>query len=317
MIEIGCGTGLNFCLLEERIGPEGRLIGVDLADAMLSGHAHASRRADGATSSWSKSRASFRFPPEVDGILSSFALTLEPEFNRVVGEGARALKPGRRWVNSRPQAAIQLAAPSGAGADPLGQTISRLCGGGKAPPLGIPPATSEACDHAGAVFRRRLHHSRGGMIGSGGRPYGTTLGRRGRGRRRDRRRATTGSAFDGPLVRSGDSPARGGAVLRARRGTRSRGWVRARRRRRVPATRAFVRAPRRHGPRPAMARPGPARGRRTTCWPRSTAGSPRVSTPPILRTPGRCLRSWHERRRFGRLTFVQIARSPRRLRPIH
>jgi demethylmenaquinone methyltransferase/2-methoxy-6-polyprenyl-1,4-benzoquinol methylase len=30
VIELGCGTGLNFSLLMERIGPEGRLIGIDL-----------------------------------------------------------------------------------------------------------------------------------------------------------------------------------------------------------------------------------------------------------------------------------------------
>ena len=135
VVEIGCGTGLNFGLLEERIGPEGRLIGVDLTDAMLAG---ARTRIE--ASGWrnielvESPAASFRFPPEVDGILSTFALTLEPDFDRVVEEGAKALKPGRRWVNSRPQAAIQLATPSSAGADPLGQTVRSLCRGGEAPP---------------------------------------------------------------------------------------------------------------------------------------------------------------------------------------
>ena len=99
VVEIGCGTGLNFGLLEERIGPEGRLIGVDLTDAMLAG-ARTRIEANG----WrnielvESPAASFRFPPEVDGILSTFALTLEPDFDRVVEEGAKALKPGRRWV---------------------------------------------------------------------------------------------------------------------------------------------------------------------------------------------------------------------------
>ena len=99
VVEIGCGTGLNFGLLEERIGPEGRLIGVDLTGAMLAG---ARTRIE--ASGWrnielvESPAASFRFPPEVDGILSTFALTLEPDFDRVVEEGAKALKPGRRWV---------------------------------------------------------------------------------------------------------------------------------------------------------------------------------------------------------------------------
>src|SRR3954468_2661847 len=35
MIEIACGTGLNFDLLEKVVGPDGRIVGVDLTDAML------------------------------------------------------------------------------------------------------------------------------------------------------------------------------------------------------------------------------------------------------------------------------------------
>src|SRR5471030_2370982 len=35
VIDIACGTGLNFPLIEEVIGPAGRIVGVDLTDAML------------------------------------------------------------------------------------------------------------------------------------------------------------------------------------------------------------------------------------------------------------------------------------------
>ncbi len=35
VIDIACGTGLNFSLIEEMIGPDGRIVGVDLTDAML------------------------------------------------------------------------------------------------------------------------------------------------------------------------------------------------------------------------------------------------------------------------------------------
>src|SRR3974377_1605841 len=35
VVDIACGTGLNFPLIEEVIGPDGRIIGVDLTDAML------------------------------------------------------------------------------------------------------------------------------------------------------------------------------------------------------------------------------------------------------------------------------------------
>ena len=35
VVDIACGTGLNFPLVEEAIGPGGRIVGVDLTDAML------------------------------------------------------------------------------------------------------------------------------------------------------------------------------------------------------------------------------------------------------------------------------------------
>src|SRR6516225_4867472 len=36
VVEIGCGTGLNFSLLQNEVGREGKIVGVDLTDAMLS-----------------------------------------------------------------------------------------------------------------------------------------------------------------------------------------------------------------------------------------------------------------------------------------
>lgn len=35
VVEIGCGTGLNFSLLRKEVGETGRIIGVDLTDEML------------------------------------------------------------------------------------------------------------------------------------------------------------------------------------------------------------------------------------------------------------------------------------------
>jgi hypothetical protein len=35
VVEVACGTGINFPLIEERIGPSGRLIGLDLSPEML------------------------------------------------------------------------------------------------------------------------------------------------------------------------------------------------------------------------------------------------------------------------------------------
>src|SRR5256714_9676370 len=99
VIDIACGTGLNFPLIEEVIGPDGRIIGVDLTDAML---ARAQDRI--ATNAWSNIRlvqadaAEFDFPTEVDAILSTYALTQVPECADVIAHGAAALSGGGHWV---------------------------------------------------------------------------------------------------------------------------------------------------------------------------------------------------------------------------
>lgn len=36
VLDVGCGTGVNFRFLEERVGDEGRIIGIDLSSDMLS-----------------------------------------------------------------------------------------------------------------------------------------------------------------------------------------------------------------------------------------------------------------------------------------
>jgi len=96
---MACGTGLNFPLIEEIIGPTGRIIGVDLTDAML---AHARDRIE--TNGWSNVRlvqseaAAFDFPAEVDAILSTYALTQVPKCAEVIAHGAAALSGGGRCV---------------------------------------------------------------------------------------------------------------------------------------------------------------------------------------------------------------------------
>jgi ubiquinone/menaquinone biosynthesis C-methylase UbiE len=99
VVDVACGTGLNFPLIEQAIGPRGRIVGVDLTDAML---AEAERRleADG----WDNislvqaDAAEFAFPAGVDAILSTYALTQVPECGDVISHGAEALAPGGRWA---------------------------------------------------------------------------------------------------------------------------------------------------------------------------------------------------------------------------
>jgi demethylmenaquinone methyltransferase/2-methoxy-6-polyprenyl-1,4-benzoquinol methylase len=99
VIEIGCGTGLNFPLLRDAVGENGRIIGVDLTDAMLR---EAEERVE--ENGWSNvelvhaDAARYSFPVGVDGIISTFALTLVPEYDEVIRNGRNALAPGGRWV---------------------------------------------------------------------------------------------------------------------------------------------------------------------------------------------------------------------------
>jgi len=99
VVEIACGTGLNFALLERAIGPEGRIVGVDLTDGML---AEAQRRIE--TNGWSNislvqaDAAEFDFPTEADAVLCTYALSQIPECAEVIAHGVAALSAGGRWV---------------------------------------------------------------------------------------------------------------------------------------------------------------------------------------------------------------------------
>jgi len=99
VVEIACGTGLNFSLIEQVIGPGGRIVGVDLTDAML---AQAQHRIE--LNGWSNvslvqaDAAEFNFPREVNAILCTYALTQVPECGAVIARGASALARSGRFV---------------------------------------------------------------------------------------------------------------------------------------------------------------------------------------------------------------------------
>jgi ubiquinone/menaquinone biosynthesis C-methylase UbiE len=99
VVDMACGTGLNFSLLQQTIGPGGRIIGVDLTDAML---AVAQERIE--SSGWSNvslvqaDAAEFAYPTGVDGILSTYAMSHVPEAAEAIAHGATALSRGGRWV---------------------------------------------------------------------------------------------------------------------------------------------------------------------------------------------------------------------------
>jgi len=99
VVEIGCGTGLNFSLLRKQVGPKGNIIGVDLTPEMLEEADKRIRRNGWQNVKLVQSDAAlYSFPEHIDGIISTFAITLVPEYDRVIQKGAAALSPNARFV---------------------------------------------------------------------------------------------------------------------------------------------------------------------------------------------------------------------------
>ncbi|GAB4390420.1 MAG: hypothetical protein Kow0025_22320 [Thermodesulfovibrionales bacterium] len=107
VVEVCSGTGMNFPLFEEAVGPEGRIIGVDITDAMLEkARERARRRGWRNVELVQADAARYEFPPGINGVISSFAITLVPEYDAVIRRGCEALAPGGRFV------VLDLKAPS-------------------------------------------------------------------------------------------------------------------------------------------------------------------------------------------------------------
>lgn len=99
VVEIGCGTGLNFEYVLNYIGVQGKLIGVDLTDAMLE---KAKQRVN--KNNWSnvelikKDAAEYTFPKNINAAYSTFALTLVPEYEEIISNIEKSLQVGGKLV---------------------------------------------------------------------------------------------------------------------------------------------------------------------------------------------------------------------------
>jgi len=95
VVELGCGTGLNFEYVQRIIGPEGKIVAVDLTDAMLD-----VARCRVAREHWTNVEivqadvAKWQFPVGVSAVYSTFAITLVPEYDAIIERASRALRPG-------------------------------------------------------------------------------------------------------------------------------------------------------------------------------------------------------------------------------
>jgi len=96
VLDLGSGAGLDLLIASEKVGPEGRVIGVDMTDEMLAEAAKNVERA-GATNVELKKGAIEELPVEdasIDWVISNCVINLSPDKDAVFREVARVLKPG-------------------------------------------------------------------------------------------------------------------------------------------------------------------------------------------------------------------------------
>ena len=105
VLDVACGTGLNFPLLGERVGPHGRVIGLDLTRAMLlRAQRKISRRLPGRVSLLEGDAAALPLADDsVDAVICSYGMVIVPDYRRAVAEAVRVLRPGGRLVLLEPQ----------------------------------------------------------------------------------------------------------------------------------------------------------------------------------------------------------------------
>jgi SAM-dependent methyltransferase len=99
VLDLGSGAGLDLLVASKKVGPSGRVIGVDMTDAML----EASRRnieEVGVRNVEVRKGVIEALPVEdgsVDWVISNCVINLSPEKEKVFTEIARVLKPGGRF----------------------------------------------------------------------------------------------------------------------------------------------------------------------------------------------------------------------------
>lgn len=99
LLDLGCGAGLDLFLYSQKVGPTGRLLGLDLSEEMLT---KASRNFAGLgiNVEWLHAAADAVPVPDasVDLVTANGIYNLSPDKDAVMREVARILKPGGRTI---------------------------------------------------------------------------------------------------------------------------------------------------------------------------------------------------------------------------
>lgn len=96
VVDLGCGAGLDLLLAREHVGPTGRVIGIDMTEAMIE-QARRNIVAAGYDNVEVRQGTIENMPVETeiaDWIISNCVINLSPEKTRVFAEMYRVLKPG-------------------------------------------------------------------------------------------------------------------------------------------------------------------------------------------------------------------------------
>ena len=100
VLDLGCGGGLDLVLAARAVGPDGRAIGIDMAEPMVEPAQDALRQL-GLT--WAQARVAYAesLPvpdASIDCVLANGILNLSSDKSAVLSEIRRVLKPGGRLV---------------------------------------------------------------------------------------------------------------------------------------------------------------------------------------------------------------------------
>ncbi len=102
VIDLGSGAGIDVVLAAQKVGPTGRVIGVDMTEEMITAANQVIRRA-GLTNAEIRKGLIEQLPVEsgtVDWVISNCVINLSPQKSRVFREMARVLKPGGKVMIS-------------------------------------------------------------------------------------------------------------------------------------------------------------------------------------------------------------------------
>jgi ubiquinone/menaquinone biosynthesis C-methylase UbiE len=102
ILDIGCGAGIDCVLAAQRVGPSGRVIGLDFLPEMLERTARVAREAGlSNVETLLGEMESIPLPDNsVDHIVSNGVINLSPRKMRVLAECARVLRPGGKFCVS-------------------------------------------------------------------------------------------------------------------------------------------------------------------------------------------------------------------------